>query len=213
MYLDIKQLTFKYDQTNIIESFSMSAEKGSVTAIIGESGSGKSTLLRILAGLQTSQSGEFSLDKQVIFDKNSAIETHKRRIGLVFQDYTLFPHLTIEQNIGFGIHSRHKKKERVQKILKMVELENDAHKYPYECSGGMQQRVALARAIANQPKLLLLDEPFSNLDQDLKLRLRDQFISWAKQEDITLIWVTHDIEEAQQISDQVIELRNINKKA
>lgn len=213
MYLDIKQLTFKYDQTNIIESFSMSAEKGSVTAIIGESGSGKSTLLRILAGLQTSQSGEFSLDNQIIFDKKSAIETHKRRIGLVFQDYTLFPHLTIEQNIGFGIHSRHKKKERVQKILKMVELENDAHKYPYECSGGMQQRVALARAIANQPKLLLLDEPFSNLDQDLKLRLRDQFISWAKQEDITLIWVTHDIEEAQQISDQVIELRNINKKA
>lgn len=213
MYLDIKQLTFKYDQTNIIESFSMSAEKGSVTAIIGESGSGKSTLLRILAGLQTSQSGEFSLDNQVIFDKNSSTETHKRRIGLVFQDYTLFPHLTIEQNIGFGIHSRHKKKERVQKILKMVELENDAHKYPYECSGGMQQRVALARAIANQPKLLLLDEPFSNLDQDLKLRLRDQFISWAKQEDITLIWVTHDIEEARQISDQVIELRNINKKA
>jgi len=213
MYLDIKQLSFKYDQTNIIESFSMSAMKGSITSIIGESGSGKSTLLRILAGLQTSQSGVFTLDNQTIFDDKTSIETHKRKIGLVFQDYTLFPHLTIAQNIGFGIHTRHKKKDRIQTILKMVELENDAHKYPYECSGGMQQRVALARAIANQPKLLLLDEPFSNLDEDLKLRLRDQFITWAKQEEITLIWVTHDIEEAQQISDQVIELRNLNKKA
>jgi len=208
MYLDIKQLSFKYDQVNIIESFSMSAQKGSITTIIGESGSGKSTLLRILAGLQTSQNGLFILDNQTIFDDKSSIETHKRKIGLVFQDYTLFPHLNIEQNIAFGIHSKHKKKERIKSILKMVELENDAHKYPYECSGGMQQRVALARAIANQPKLLLLDEPFSNLDQELKNRLRDQFIAWAKHEEITLIWVTHDIEEAHTISNQVIELKN-----
>lgn len=206
MYLDIKNLSFKYDQINIIDSFNMSAPKGSITTIIGESGSGKSTLLRILAGLNNSQTGIFTLDSQIVFNEYKNVETHKRKIGLVFQDYTLFPHLNIEQNIAFGIHSKHKKKERIQTILKMVELENDAHKYPYECSGGMQQRVALARAIANQPKLLLLDEPFSNLDQDLKIRLRDQFISWAKQEEITLIWVTHDIEEAYAISNQVIEL-------
>ena len=206
MYLDIKNLSFKYDQINIIDSFNMSAPKGSITTIIGESGSGKSTLLRILSGLNNSQTGIFTLDDQIVFNEYKNVETHKRKIGLVFQDYTLFPHLNIEQNIAFGIHSKHKKKERIQSILKMVELENDAHKYPYECSGGMQQRVALARAIANQPKLLLLDEPFSNLDQDLKIRLRDQFISWAKQEEITLIWVTHDIEEAYAISNQVIEL-------
>lgn len=206
MYLDIKNLSFKYDQINIIDSFNMSVPKGSITTIIGESGSGKSTLLRILAGLNNSQTGIFTLDNQIVFNEYKNVETHKRKIGLVFQDYTLFPHLNIEQNIAFGIHSKHKKKERIQSILKMVELENDAHKYPYECSGGMQQRVALARAIANQPKLLLLDEPFSNLDQDLKIRLRDQFISWAKQEEITLIWVTHDIEEAYAISNQVIEL-------
>ena len=206
MYIDIKNLSFKYDQINIIDSFNMSAPKGSITTIIGESGSGKSTLLRILAGLNNSQTGIFTLDNQIVFNEYKNVETHKRKIGLVFQDYTLFPHLNIEQNIAFGIHSKHKKKERIQSILKMVELENDAHKYPYECSGGMQQRVALARAIANQPKLLLLDEPFSNLDQDLKIRLRDQFISWAKQEEITLIWVTHDIEEAYAISNQVIEL-------
>jgi len=206
MYLDIKNLSFKYDQTNIIDSFNMSAPKGSITTIIGESGSGKSTLLRILAGLNDSQTGIFTLDNQIVFNEYKKVETHRRKIGLVFQDYTLFPHLNIEQNIAFGIHSKHKKKERIQAILKMVELEHDAHKYPYECSGGMQQRVALARAIANQPKLLLLDEPFSNLDQDLKIRLRDQFISWAKQEEITLIWVTHDIEEAYAISNQVIEL-------
>lgn len=206
MYLDIKNLSFKYDQINIIDSFNMSAPKGSITTIIGESGSGKSTLLRILAGLNNSQTGIFTLDSQIVFNEYKNVETHKRKIGLVFQDYTLFPHLNIEQNIAFGIHSKHKKKERIQSILKMVELENDAHKYPYECSGGMQQRVALARAIANQPKLLLLDEPFSNLDQDLKIRLRDQFISWAKQEEITLIWVTHDMEEAYAISNQVIEL-------
>ena len=206
MYLELKQLSFKYDQTSIIEKFDLCANKGSITAIIGESGSGKSTLLRILAGLQNANQGIFKLDDQIIFDDKSSIDAHKRKIGLVFQDYTLFPHLTVYQNIAFGM--RHKnKKDRIQAILKMVELEEYTKKYPYECSGGMQQRIALARAIANQPKLLLLDEPFSNLDQELKIRLRSQFIDWAKQEDITLIWVTHDIEEAYAIADQVIELR------
>ena len=206
MYLELKQLSFKYDQTSIIEKFDLCANKGSITAIIGESGSGKSTLLRILAGLQSAHQGVFKLDDQIIFDDKTSIDTHKRKIGLVFQDYTLFPHLTVYQNIAFGMRQKNKK-DRIQAILKMVELEEDTKKYPYECSGGMQQRIALARAIANQPKLLLLDEPFSNLDQDLKIRLRTQFIDWAKQEDITLIWVTHDIEEAHAIADQVIELK------
>ena len=206
MYLELKQLSFKYDQTSIIEKFDLCANKGSITAIIGESGSGKSTLLRILAGLQSAHQGVFKLDDQIIFDDKTSIDTHKRKIGLVFQDYTLFPHLTVYQNIAFGMRQKNKK-DRIQAILKMVELEEDTKKYPYECSGGMQQRIALARAIANQPKLLLLDEPFSNLDQELKIRLRSQFIDWAKQEDITLIWVTHDIEEAHAIADQVIELR------
>ena len=206
MYLELKQLSFKYDQTSIIEKFDLCANKGSITAIIGESGSGKSTLLRILAGLQNANQGIFKLDDQIIFDDKSSIDAHKRKIGLVFQDYTLFPHLTVYQNIAFGMRQKNKK-DRIQAILKMVELEEDTKKYPYECSGGMQQRIALARAIANQPKLLLLDEPFSNLDQELKIRLRNQFIDWAKQEDITLIWVTHDIEEAHTIADQVIELR------
>ena len=206
MYLELKQLSFKYDQTSIIEKFDLCANKGSITAIIGESGSGKSTLLRILAGLQSAHQGVFKLDDQIIFDDKTSIDTHKRKIGLVFQDYTLFPHLTVYQNIAFGMRQKNKK-DRIQAILKMVELEEDTKKYPYECSGGMQQRIALARAIANQPKLLLLDEPFSNLDQELKIRLRSQFIDWAKQEDITLIWVTHDIEEAHTIADQVIELR------
>ncbi len=206
MYFELKQLSFKYDQTSIIENFDLSADKGSITAIIGESGSGKSTLLRILAGLQDANHGVFKLDDQIIFDDKSSIDTHKRKIGLVFQDYTLFPHLTVYQNIAFGMRQKNKK-DRIQSILKMVELEEDTKKYPYECSGGMQQRIALARAIANQPKLLLLDEPFSNLDQELKIRLRSQFIDWAKQEAITLIWVTHDIEEAYAIADQVIELK------
>lgn len=206
MYFELKQLSFKYDQTSIIENFDLSADKGSITAIIGESGSGKSTLLRILAGLQDANHGVFKLDDQIIFDDKSSIDTHKRKIGLVFQDYTLFPHLTVYQNIAFGMRQKNKK-DRIQSILKMVELEEDTKKYPYECSGGMQQRIALARAIANQPKLLLLDEPFSNLDQELKIRLRSQFIDWAKQEAITLIWVTHDIEEANAIADQVIELK------
>ena len=206
MYLELKQLSFKYDQSMIIENFDMHADKGSITAIIGESGSGKSTLLRILAGLQNANRGVFTLDDHLIFDDKKAIDVHKRKIGLVFQDYTLFPHLTVYQNIAFGMNHKHKK-DRIKSILKMVELEEDAKKYPHECSGGMQQRIALARAMANQPKLLLLDEPFSNLDQDLKVRLRTQFINWAKQEEITLIWVTHDIEEAYAIADQVIELR------
>lgn len=206
MYLELNQLSFKYDQISIIENFDLSADKGSITAIIGESGSGKSTLLRILAGLQNANHGVFRLDNQIIFNDKSSVDTHKRKIGLVFQDYTLFPHLTVYQNIAFGMRQKNKK-DRIQAILTMVELEEDIKKYPYECSGGMQQRIALARAIANQPTLLLLDEPFSNLDQELKIRLRSQFIDWAKQEDITLIWVTHDIEEAYAIADQVIELK------
>lgn len=206
MYLELNQLSFNYDQISIIDKFDLCANKGSITAIIGESGSGKSTLLRILAGLQNANHGVFKLDDQIIFDGKSSVDTHKRKIGLVFQDYTLFPHLTVYQNIAFGMRQKNKK-DRIQAILTMVELEEDIKKYPYECSGGMQQRIALARAIANQPKLLLLDEPFSNLDQELKIRLRSQFIDWAKQEDITLIWVTHDIEEAHAIADQVIELR------
>lgn len=206
MYLELNQLSFKYDQISIIDKFDLCANKGSITAIIGESGSGKSTLLRILAGLQSAHQGVFKLDDQIIFDGKTSIDTHKRKIGLVFQDYTLFPHLTVYQNIAFGMRQKNKK-DRIQAILTMVELEEDTKKYPYECSGGMQQRIALARAIANQPKLLLLDEPFSNLDQELKIRLRSQFIDWAKQEDITLIWVTHDIEEAYAIADQVIELK------
>ena len=169
MYLELNQLSFKYDQISIIEKFDLCANKGSITAIIGESGSGKSTLLRILAGLQSAHQGVFKLDDQIIFDDKTSIDTHKRKIGLVFQDYTLFPHLTVYQNIAFGMRQKNKK-DRIQAILKMVELEEDTKKYPYECSGGMQQRIALARACVSSS---------STTRADARIAHRSALIAWC----------------------------------
>ena len=174
MYLTLNDLTFQYDNQQLIESFSCSIEKGSITAIIGSSGSGKSTLLRLISGLEKPIEGSMILDNKVIFDQHQFTEAHLRQVGLVFQDYALFPHLSVRKNIEYGVRnsSKETKKAVVDRLLRLVELSEDADKYPSQCSGGMQQRVAIARALANQPKLLLLDEPFSNLDQQLKERMR-----------------------------------------
>lgn len=208
MYLTLNDLSFQYDDNQLIQSFSCSIEKGSITAIIGNSGSGKSTLLRLISGLEKPIEGTMMLDQKVIFDEHLFMEAHLRQVGLVFQDYALFPHLTVRKNIEYGVRksSVQRKKEIVERLLRLVELTEDADKYPSQCSGGMQQRVAIARALANEPKLLLLDEPFSNLDQQLKDRMRVLMKQWFKEQGVTVIIVTHDHQDAVILADQIIEL-------
>lgn len=208
MYLKLSDLSFQYDDHQLIQSFSASIEKGSITAILGSSGSGKSTLLRLISGLEKPIEGTMMLDQKVMFDRNQFVEAHLRQVGLVFQDYALFPHLTVRKNIEYGVSKSGsaKKREIVDRLLKMVELTEDANKYPSQCSGGMQQRVAIARALANEPKLLLLDEPFSNLDQQLKERMRILMKQWFKEQGVTVILVTHDQQDAAILADQIIEL-------
>jgi iron(III) transport system ATP-binding protein len=208
MYVTLHNLSFSYDAKTLIKGFSLDVQQGEIVAITGQSGIGKSTLLRLMAGLEKPTTGAFHLDGECIFDDGTFVSADKRLIGLVFQDYTLFPHLTVKQNIAFGLNhlKRPQRKAIVEQFLKMVELEADAHKYPYECSGGMQQRVAIARALANQPKLLLLDEPFSNLDPSLKQRLQSEMLSWFRQTGITVILVTHDRSDVSALADKIVDL-------
>ena len=208
MYLTLNDLSFQYDDNQLIKSFSCSIQKGSITAILGSSGSGKSTLLRLISGLERPIEGSMTLDNKVIFNQQHFTEAHLRQVGLVFQDYALFPHLTVRKNVEYGVRksSSLRKKEIVERLLHLVELTQDADKYPSQCSGGMQQRVAIARALANEPKLLLLDEPFSNLDQKLKDRMKILMKQWFKEQGVTVIIVTHDQQDAAMLADQIIEL-------
>src|SRR5699024_9931388 len=149
-----------------IDRFSFTIEKGEIIGIVGASGSGKSTLLRLLAGLEDPTGGSIELDSRLIVGDNTYIEAEKRGVGMVFQNYALIPHLTVSEYICFGLHKlkRAERKERLDEMLELVQLRDFAKRYPHELSGGQQQRVALARALAPSPSILLMDEPFSNLD-------------------------------------------------
>lgn len=210
MYIEIKNICFKYKNcnANIIDKFSIDIRKGEIVSILGESGSGKSTLLRIIAGLEETQEGYIKIHNKVIIDKNTFVMPEKRGIGMVFQDYALFPHMTVSENIKFGLKSMSKalKEHRCNEMLQLVNLKEHSNKYPYELSGGQQQRVALARALAPSPTLLLLDEPFSNLDAHLQNKIRTELNEIIRKAGITSIFVTHDKEDAKAISDRVVIL-------
>lgn len=212
MYLSIDNLCFSYPNTTeqAIQSFSMSIEKGEVISILGRSGSGKSTILRILAGLEHPSNGSFTIDGQVIFNQQTFIQPEKRGIGMVFQDYALFPHMTVEKNILFGLShlSKSEQQKRLAEVLELVELRGFEKRYPHQLSGGQQQRVAIARALAPNPKLLLLDEPFSNLDAELQNKIRKELRDIIKQANITSIFVTHDEDDALALADRIIKLKN-----
>ncbi|MCY6482890.1 ABC transporter ATP-binding protein [Clostridium aestuarii] len=210
MYIEIKNLNFKYknSEENVIKNFSLNIKQGEIVCILGESGCGKSTILRLVSGLEEALSGTIKIDGKVMVDDSTFIYPEKRGIGMVFQDYALFPHMTVEENIKFGLKKilRSEKKKRLEEVLKLVNLQGYEKRYPYELSGGQQQRVALARAIAPQPALILLDEPFSNLDAHLQKKIRNELKQIIKQTGITSIFVTHDEEDAKAIADQVIVL-------
>ncbi|MBX9138935.1 MULTISPECIES: ABC transporter ATP-binding protein [unclassified Clostridium] len=206
-------LNFTIRYTTIYSSiydFNMELDKGEVLAILGESGIGKSTMLRIIAGLEEAHKGSMTIGDKIIFSEKLFVEPKNRGIGMVFQDYALFPHMTVKKNIQYGLKkmSKAEKENIAMEMLKLANLVEHKDKYPYELSGGQQQRVAIARAIAPKPEILLLDEPFSNLDANLQEKIRDEIKEILKKAVITSIFVTHDREDAKVLADKVIVLRD-----
>ncbi len=208
MFIQIRELQFQYKNTkkNTLDHIQVDINKGEIVSILGKSGSGKSTLLRIIAGLENPTAGSMKVDGNVMFDAKTFIVPEKRGIGVVFQDYALFPHMTVAQNIKYGLRklNRKQKQERLEEMLSLINLAEYGHRYPYELSGGQQQRVALARALAPEPSLLLLDEPFSNLDAHLQEKIRDELKEILKKAQITSIFVTHDFADAKAIADRIL---------
>ena len=189
----------------VLKGVSFELQQGEILALVGSSGCGKSTLLRCIAGFETPQEGTISMNQKVLFGHRENVLPEGRSIGFLFQDYALFPHLTVEKNIGFGLSKwdRNARKIQVEYYLEETGIPELANRYPHEISGGQQQRVALARALAPEPKLMLLDEPFSNVDAQLKHSMRLSIRKLFKQLKTTTIIVTHDIEDAIEMADKI----------
>ena len=200
--------SFDGDKTFAVDSVSFQLEKGKNYAIVGESGSGKTTLTRLITGLEKPSYGEIELNDELVNSDTTFIAPEKRKVGMVFQDYALFPHLSVFENIAYGLDKGFHKNDRVAEVLGLVGLQGFEKRYPHQLSGGQQQRVALARAIAPKPSLLILDEPFSNLDASLRNELRNELFSIIKKANTTTIFVTHDTEDALAVADEVLVLRN-----
>ncbi|MGP8248488.1 MAG: ABC transporter ATP-binding protein, partial [Candidatus Dormibacteria bacterium] len=206
--VSISNLHKAFGETAVLRGLGLEAEAGSLTAILGPSGSGKTTLLRLIAGLERADRGRITLAGQVVDDGHNYIRPEGRRVGYVPQDGSLFPHLTVEQNVGFGLSRKARRGDRVTSLLKMVGLGRMGRRYPHQLSGGQQQRVALARALAIDPQLVLLDEPFSALDPTLRAAVREEVRGILAETGMTTLLVTHDQEEALSIADQVAVLRD-----
>jgi len=203
MYLEVKNLVKSYNNGSaVINDLSFSVDKGQLISFVGESGSGKSTFLKCLSGLEMPNSGSVSLNNKLINDKNIFIKPQERKIGYVFQDYPLFPHLSIKENICFNLGKDYHK--NFDNIIDLTSLKDLLNRYPHEISGGEQQRACIARSIIREPDLLLLDEPFSNLDANIKYTIRDEICRIIRKSKITTILVTHDINDALNISDKIL---------
>ncbi|MEQ8365008.1 MAG: ABC transporter ATP-binding protein [Cyclobacteriaceae bacterium] len=196
--LSIENINKSFGQTKVLSDFNLKIGEGQITALTGESGSGKSTILRLIAGLEILDSGTIKLDNKSI----EQISPRKRKIGFVFQDLALFPHLTVKKNILFGYNGSNAQ-ARLEELLLLTNLNGLENRYPHEISGGQQQRVALARALASSPELLLMDEPFSSLDERIKNKVRAEILSIIKRLGITTIIVTHHASDAFAIADEV----------
>jgi iron(III) transport system ATP-binding protein len=203
--LEIHNASHSYGTHRVVQGLSFSLAAGSIACLLGPSGCGKTTMLRCIAGFEHLDEGSVVLDGQVISSPAVHVPTERRRIGMVFQDYALFPHLSVSENIAFGLKGSPvaQREQRVTELLALIGLPAEGRKYPHELSGGQQQRVALARALAPRPSLLLLDEPFSNLDVDLRERLASEVRGILRAEGTTAIMVTHDQHEAFAMADEV----------
>ena len=205
--LSLKNISKKYDNTMILKDISFNCEKGDIVGLIGSSGSGKTTLLRIISGLETPDSGTIQLNNEMINDKLLCISPEKRDCSLVFQDFALFPNMTISDNIFFGKNSI-KNNDLIHDLIQFCGLESLLDRYPHEASGGEQQRVALVRALSINPSLLLLDEPLSHLDSDLKQNIRNELINLFEKVKTTTLFVSHDIEDAMTMANKVVVLKD-----
>ena len=204
--LVLSRLTKRFDGPIVIDDVSLTVPAGSICALLGPSGSGKTTLLRLIAGLELADSGTIHLGERVFVDRATNLPPEKRRIGMVFQDWALFPHLSVADNVGFGL-GKHPNPGRVAEVLELVGLADLGRRQPGTLSGGQQQRVALARALAPEPTVLLMDEPFSNLDVAMRARIRREVHALLRDAGVTTIFVTHDQEEAFVLGDQVAVMR------
>ncbi len=205
----LKDISKTFGSVTAISDLMLEIKKGEFFSLLGPSGCGKTTILRLIAGLERPDSGNISIGDMIVAGQQW-IQPEKRKIGLVFQDYALFPHMTVFKNIAFGLTGCSKKelKYKVMELLEMVGLSDTAQRYPHELSGGQQQRVALARALAPSPQVMLLDEPFSNLDADLRMEMRTETKKILKEKGTTSLLVTHDQEEAFSLSDRIGVLNN-----
>tara|TARA_B100000965_G_scaffold45637_1_gene33547 strand:- start:189 stop:839 length:651 start_codon:yes stop_codon:yes gene_type:complete len=196
--LEITNLNHAYDaDTLILQDINLDISKGERVAILGPSGCGKSTLLRLIAGLEKQKTGLIKINNSEVSSENTFLPPEKRKVGLVVQEKALFPHLTVQQNICFGIQDKRDKDSITQGLMGLLKIDSLKNKYPHEISGGEQQRVALARSMAPNPSLLMLDEPFSALDVDLKNNLYEEISNLFSERNITVLLVTHDLREAE----------------
>jgi iron(III) transport system ATP-binding protein len=205
MLLEVENLRHAYGRHEVVAGLSFSLARGAIGCLLGPSGCGKTTVLRCIAGFEAIREGEIRLAGRTVSAAGVMVPPEQRRIGMVFQDYALFPHLVVADNIAFGLHDtrREERAARVRELAELVGLSAALDKYPHEISGGQQQRVALARALAPRPELLLLDEPFSNLDIDLRERLSLEVREIIKASGATAVLVTHDQQEAFAMADDI----------
>ena len=208
--ISVRNVTLYYYSTIAVDTVSLEVDGNTPVAITGPSGSGKTSLLRLIAGLEIPHQGEIYIDDYLVSKPGWAIEPHIRNIGYVFQTSTLWPHMTVAQNIGFGLHNLHKaeKKKRIREQMEAMSLGDLADRYPHQISGGEARRVALARALAPRPKYLLMDEPLTNVDPDLKERLLALIMDSVVTTEACLLYVTHDIEEAAAVSGRILKMEN-----
>ncbi len=204
--LRLERISRRFGERAVLSDISLAVPPGLITCLLGESGCGKSTLLRLIAGVDRPDDGKIELDGEQIVGPDRFIEPESRRIGFMFQDYALFPHLSVEENLLFGLKTlpRQQQRQRIDEIGERIGIAHLFTRYPHALSGGEQQRVALARALAPQPSILLMDEPFSNLDQGLRERVRRETLEILRQLGTTAILVTHDPQEALAVGDLIV---------